>query len=253
MKKIIKQLLGLFGYNITKKSDLDLIQKNYNYLIFAEISAYFNNHNYDYFKTSKSQICQDYFVASYFNFKSNGIFIEFGATDGIKDSNTYSLEKQLNWSGVLVEPIKSFYTKLKENRDAICLNNVLYNTSGNNIPFIESKTKELSTIKGYEMLDKHNRDLNNSLIYDIETISLQDIIEKHLPHKEIDYLSIDTEGSEYQILKNIDFNVYNFKIITVEHNYTKNRQKIYKLLTSFGYERILSNISRWDDYYISNS
>ena len=44
-----------------------------------------------------------------------------------------------------------------------------------------------------------------------------------------------------------------FKIITVEHNYTKNRQKIYKLLTSFGYERILSNISRWDDYYISNS
>ena len=47
MKKIIKQFLGLFGYNITKKSDLDLIQKNYNYLIFAEISAYFDNHNYD--------------------------------------------------------------------------------------------------------------------------------------------------------------------------------------------------------------
>ena len=75
-------------------------------------------------------------------------------------------------------------------------------------------------------------------------------MDNHLQIKEIDYLSIDTEGSEYEILKTIDFNLYKFKIITVEHNYTQNRQKIYKLLTQNMYKRILTHISRWDDFYI---
>ena len=250
MKKLLKKILKFFGYKLYKIDELNLIQKNYNHLIFAEISDYFNNYNYTFFKTSQSQICQDYFVASYFNFKNNGTFIEFGATDGIKDSNTYSLEKKLNWTGVLVEPIKSFYSKLNENRDVKCLNNVVYKSSGDKISFIEAKTKELSTIKGFENSDDHNRDINNSSTYDIETISLKDIIDNHLQIKEIDYLSIDTEGSEYEILKTIDFNLYKFKIITVEHNYTQNRQKIYKLLTQNMYKRILTHISRWDDFYI---
>ena len=44
--------------------------------------------------------------------------------------------------------------------------------------------------------------------------------------KIIDYLSIDTEGSEYRILKAFNFERYTFRCITVEHNQTKNRDLI---------------------------
>ena len=68
--------------------------------------------------------------------------------------------------------------------------------------------------------------------------------------KIIDYLSIDTEGSEYEILKNLYFKNYKFKVITCEHNYNENREKIYNLLSDNGYKRKLTKISKFEDWYI---
>ncbi|MBK7635080.1 MAG: FkbM family methyltransferase [Saprospiraceae bacterium] len=59
----------------------------------------------------------------------------------------------------------------------------------------------------------------------------------------IDYLSIDTEGSEYDILSSFNFDRYTFGIITVEHNYTAYRDRIKDLLESKGYRRVLTNLS----------
>jgi len=75
-------------------------------------------------------------------------------------------------------------------------------------------------------------------------------LKKHQAPKEIDYLSIDTEDSEYDILTNFHFSEYKIKVITVEHNFTAMREKIYDLLTRNGYERKYENLSRWDDWYI---
>ena len=61
--------------------------------------------------------------------------------------------------------------------------------------------------------------------------------QKYNAPKNIDYLSIDTEGSEYEILKTFDFDKYNSKVITCEHNYTPARNKIYSLLSANGYQR----------------
>jgi hypothetical protein len=68
----------------------------------------------------------------------------------------------------------------------------------------------------------------------------------------IDYLSIDTEGSEYEILSKFDFNRYQFRIITCEHNMNDSREKIYKLLSSKGYSRVCTELSKCDDWYINN-
>ena len=89
--------------------------------------------------------------------------------------------------------------------------------------------------------------------YAVETISLDDLLKKYNAPEIIDYLSIDTEGSELDILNNFDFNSYQFRVITCEHNYTPARKKIYKLLKNKGYKRILSNISQVDDWYINSS
>ena len=65
--------------------------------------------------------------------------------------------------------------------------------------------------------------------YKVPTISLLDLLDIHNAPKFIDYLSIDTEGSEYEILNAFDFNKYKFRVITCEHNFTPMREKIYKL------------------------
>ena len=61
------------------------------------------------------------------------------------------------------------------------------------------------------------------------------MLDKYNAPKKIDYLSIDTEGSEFDILKNFDFNKYEIKVITCEHNFTNSKEKIISFLTSIGY------------------
>ena len=73
--------------------------------------------------------------------------------------------------------------------------------------------------------------------FEILTITLEDLLKEYKAPNEIDYLSIDTEGSEYDILKNFRFNNYFFKVITVEHNNTKNKLLIDQLLEKNGYKK----------------
>jgi len=75
---------------------------------------------------------------------------------------------------------------------------------------------------------------------------------KHEAPREIDYISIDTEGSEFEILSTFDFRKYSVKIWTIEHNWSENRSKIENLLKESGYRRVFSNLSQVDDWYISS-
>jgi len=76
------------------------------------------------------------------------------------------------------------------------------------------------------------------------------MLEKNNAPSLIDYLSIDTEGSEFDILSSHDFSKYNFSVITVEHNYTEQREKIHQLLSKKGYLRKYKELSMQDDWYI---
>ena len=115
----------------------------------------------------------------------------------------------------------------------------------------EKHSGELSTIDSFTNADKHSK-LRNSASnkYKVKTISLEDMLKKHNAPKKIDYLSIDTEGSEFEILNSFNFNKYDIKIISCEHNYTPAREKIFSLLTKNGYERKYSEYSMFDDWYV---
>jgi FkbM family methyltransferase len=89
--------------------------------------------------------------------------------------------------------------------------------------------------------------------YDVKTISLNDLLDKNNAPEYIEFLSIDTEGSEYEILKDFNFTKYSVSIFTIEHNYIDSqREKIKELLESNNYERIFVDHSKWDDWYISS-
>ena len=169
---------------------------------------------------------QDMLVYELLGKKDNGIFIDIGANDGLTISNTYFLEKNCDWSGIAIEPIPSIFEKLKSNRSCDVIHGCVTPKSG--------KAKFLELVGGLNMLStlsfnntgltarrlRKNAKRSNSTIneIDVECYTLHSLAEKY-NLKYVDFLSIDTEGGELEILKSINFDKLPVKIISVENNY----------------------------------
>ncbi|MBO9399395.1 FkbM family methyltransferase [Shimia sp. R9_3] len=203
---------------------------------------------------STSQLRQDLFVLSELGFKTNGYFVEFGATDGVTLSNSFLLESKFNWTGILAEPAKTWHDQLIKNRNVNIERDCVWRASNEKLIFNEVQDAqhngELSTIDSFSSSDKHKTARQMGKKYEVDTISLMDLLKKYNAPKKIDYLSIDTEGSEFEILNSFDFSEYSFKVITCEHNFTPMRDEIHNLLSSHGYVRKFTEFSRFDDWYV---
>lgn len=206
--------------------------------------------NHNLLSKSKSQLRQDIFVLHELGFKQDGFFVEFGATNGIDLSNTYLLETEYNWNGILAEPAKIWHDALTRNRRAKVDKRCVWKASNETILFNETNVAELSTIDQLSESDMHASERGGGKKYSVNTITLMDLLEEHGAPREIDYLSIDTEGSEYDILENFDFKKYQFKIITCEHNYSLSRDKLHTLFQRNGFQRKYENITKFDDWYV---
>jgi FkbM family methyltransferase len=202
-------------------------------------------------KKSKSQLGQDFLALSMAGLDHKGFFVEFGATNGIDLSNTFLLEKEYGWSGILCEPARNWHDSLKRARGVSLDFRCVYSSTGKSVQFSEVSNGELSTISAFANKDGHSPSRRNLMKqYEVETVSLFDLLRQHQAPEFVDFLSIDTEGSEYEILKDFDFSSYLFGLIAVEHNYTKNQALIQKLLTSNGYQQIFPELSGFDDWFI---
>lgn len=240
--KFDKKLVNINFYNdaiknIHKSVNLDLIielTKNKKKII-------------NYYPVSKSELLQDLFVLSELNFKKKGYFVDLGAGD-YKTSNTWLLEKKFKFKGILVEPNKKFYNKIK-NRECHKNFNTIYSKSNQYLDFCEMKNNSyLSGLKIFAESNMHEKIISKT--YKVKSITLIDLLKKYQAPKYIDYLSIDIEGAEFDALKNFNFNQYTFRVITVEHNGNiKNRMNVYNLLKKNGYIRKYKEYSRYDDWY----
>jgi FkbM family methyltransferase len=188
-------------------------------------------------KKFTSQIGQDKWVLQKTNFKRGGFFLEIGSADGLYLSNTYILEKKFGWKGICVEPANKI-SELKRNRKCVIENSCISSKTGEIVDF--QVDDEISGIKEY--FDKFHERKGQTI--KVKTISLKDLFVKHNAPKVIDFFSLDTEGSEYEILKNFPFKDYQLNLITVEHNAhsgkkedIERRQKIFDLLTKNGFVR----------------
>jgi FkbM family methyltransferase len=169
--------------------------------------------------------------------KRGGYFVEFGAADGIALSNTYMLEKEFGWQGILAEPNPDWHAALLSNRDAAIDLRCVYTTSGAHIAFAATRYPALATIADFVACDSHARSRAEHRVVEVETVSLNDLLVAHDAPRDIDFISIDTEGSEYDILEAFDFGRWNVLLFSVEHNQTGNEQKIDRLMRRNGYER----------------
>jgi FkbM family methyltransferase len=200
---------------------------------------------------SRSQVFQDAFVQWALHGKRQGFFCDFGATNGVFLSNSYALETEFGWTGICAEPAKSWHEDLRRNRpDSKIETRCVWSRSGENLTFSESTSRELSTLTQFEAADSHARRRRGAKKYNVETISLNDMLEQHEAPADFDYLSMDTEGSELDILKSFDLKRWRPAVLTIEHNYAANRQMIHDLLVDAGYRRVLPEVSLFDDWYV---
>ena len=202
---------------------------------------------------SKAQLRQDLLVLSYLACKRYGFFVEFGATNGLDWSNTHLLEKHYEWKGILAEPATVWHNDLQNNRECIIDTRCVWKESNQQLRFNETETAYLSTIASFSGKDGHKHLRRGGKRYEVESISLLELLQSHNAPTHIDYLSIDTEGSELEILSAFDFGQYSFSLITCEHNHTEDREKINSLLQQYEYTRIHEDISQFDDWYIHKS
>jgi FkbM family methyltransferase len=157
----------------------------------------------------------------------NGYFVELGANDGIKQSNTLHLEIYHNWHGVLIEPEIRNYQKLIKNRSR---KNEFFNFGCVGFNYKESKLKLIySDLMTTPILS--NSDVGDQFehaskgkghfegenyLFEVSAKTLQEILVTAGAPKLIDFMSLDVEGGEMEVLEGIDHNSFRFRYLLIE-------------------------------------
>jgi len=192
-----------------------------------------------------SQYGQDkYIYETFFLNNFDGFFVDIGAYDGVKLSNSMFFEN-LGWSGVCFEPVDNVFQKLVENRPKTKCYNCAIGHENKKVEFLKviGNADMLSGVLDYYdsshmfRINKETFECNGDQIgIEVDMCTLDKIIDLGT---KIDYLSIDTEGGEPKILKNILTN-FKPKIISVEVNYQKDYEELVKIL--FDQYEIVKNL-----------
>ena len=223
--------------------------------LLANFIESFNNKNI----VIKSQLFQDAFAAFIVGDFLDKTFLEFGASDGIELSNSYMLENNFGWTGILAEPSPQWHNALKNNRpNTRIITDCIWKYSGEKLDFFVSDIGVFSTLVDFKNSDLQSMPFNtearikNGKVVEVKTISINDVMEKNFNGYAPSYVSIDTEGSEYEILNSLDFDKYRPIVFTVEHNYSDLESKIDGLMSSNGYSRIFKKLTSFDAWYVRN-
>jgi FkbM family methyltransferase len=219
-----------------------------------KINLFKNN----YVGESYGELHQDLFVLGLLDCMHDGYFVEFGTMDGRYASNTYLLENKYGWRGIVCEPGRMFHSDLATIRRCIVDHRAVTGHTGDQLMFKEVDVhKGLSGLVDYFHEEEHHtkrRNASPGAQYLVDTVSLNDLLIEHNAPKHINYISIDTEGSEPDILKNFDFTGYEIDVFTVEHNHVeKNKTIVRDILIDQGYTLCEYDQPRYEDCFIHNN
>jgi FkbM family methyltransferase len=198
------------------------------------------------------QYLQDEYVYEhFFEGYRDGTFVDIGAHDGVSLSNTFFFEKKMSWKGLCIEPNPDVFNYLQKNRNN-CLQIALSD---------KEETVEYTKIKGYAQTlsgiteyyhEKYPERIEEEInffggskeIIQIKTKTLNSVLEEH-GYGVIDFMSLDTEGSELKILRGLDFNRFKVRVIAMENNFDSEVHR--EFMKERGY--ILKTRIKIDDIY----
>jgi len=188
-----------------------------------------------------SQCGEDYLLWKFFDFKREGYFIDIGAFDGSYISNTFSFE-QKGWRGICVEPHPEYFALCQKNRPhSICINAAC--VGDEETAFIEMNMDDTglysSAVDTQAYHDEVSRNycghritFNGLTKQRVGAITLNRILDKLLPKGQaIDFLSIDVEGFEEDVLKGFDLQKFRPELILIEANTPEAQRKLIDYFT----------------------
>lgn len=185
----------------------------------------------------ESQVGQDKLVMGLLQNPKNGYFIDLAANDATNLSNTYQLEKQLQWNGICIEPNPLYWTSLSHRKCHIAAA-VVGKTRMEEIRFrMYPDLKKRAPSGGIEGYIDPKMPRSREKSADLYTVPFLEILEKfHAPHV-IEYLSLDVEGSEFLVMEAFPFDKYTFKVLTIE----RPKQELVDLLIRHDYLYLAAN------------
>jgi FkbM family methyltransferase len=185
-------------------------------------------------------------IERYINF-NNGFFVELGANDGVTQSNTYYFEKYRGWSGVLIEPVPNKYLNCINNRSkktkVFCNACTSFDYKEKFVEIIYSNLMSVSVnletdidiVRHIELSKMHLDKSESTFTFGAIARPLNQIlIDANAPTK-IDFLSLDVEGSEIEVLKGVNYSTFFFNFMCIE---ARNIYKIESFLKNKGYSLI---------------
>lgn len=205
--------------------------------------------------SGRADLKQDILALILCDFKRDGYFVEFGALDGITGSNSYILEKDYGWKGIVAEAARVWHDPIKAVRGCAQDFRAVAAYSHQQLTFKETDVQlGLSGLVDFfddKEYHARRRAASTGSHYKVTTVSLNDLLDHHGAPDHIDYISMDTEGSEPAILSTFDFSRRTVGLWTVEHNYFNTaRDQILQIMTSNGYRRLYPELSTIDDWYV---
>jgi|688.fasta_scaffold390871_2 FkbM family methyltransferase len=160
---------------------------------------------------------------------TNGFYVELGANDGALASNSFFFEIKKNWRGVLIEPAPNLYLSCKKRRGK---NNIIFCNACVSFDykheFVRMKYSDAMTISDNLKLDignhdsfiteaeKHLLEGESNFVFGAKSATLNSLLLKSSAPNLIDFLSLDVEGAELEVLKGLDFTKFQFKYMVIE-------------------------------------
>lgn len=256
MKPHVKQVLGGLSHTAAQKSYVRQILFNAMAKRAEDIERLqdieeirFLGHCFLNLHHANAQILQDLWVTFETGGLREGFFVEFGATNGRTNSNTYLLEDGYGWTGILAEPNPVWHADLARNRACTIEHRCIAARSGETVEFLATDDPELSALATCAANDHFAAVRSAAPRIEVETLSLNDLLAQHRAPRQIDYMSVDTEGSELEIMSAFDFSRYDVQLFSIEHNNTANEAGLDALMQARGYHRRFPEYSQWDAWY----
>lgn len=211
-------------------------------------------HHFGYLPKWVSDRGQDKWVINeVFNGKRGGFFVELGAADGFSDSNTFALEKHFGWSGLLIEPNPVNHVKIKErHRRTATAVPYAVDPEGGKLEFmVDGQLSSLLVDEADNMTPRRAakvaRYREQGKVVTVEALPLEGIFDKFGAPADIDYFSLDVEGSETRILRNFPFDRYRFLSLTIE----RPTPELNEILFRNGYHFVRNSL--YDTFYVHES
>lgn len=195
--------------------------------------------NYYYFMNSYSQYGEDLILNKLLRGKKNGFFIDIGAHHPSYLSNTYRFYKKAGWSGINIEPDPSLFLSFINERPNDINLNIGIGPADGLMPFYLMSASTLSTFSkiSADRAIKEGHEIVN--IENIPVLKLDSVFKRYCSEKSVDFMSVDVEGFEMDVLRSNDWVRFRPNYLIVEIN--QNTNKIMRFLKGVGYLNIFNN------------